>query len=160
VLLLGPLYHLPDPAGRNRALREALRVLRPGGLLFAAAVSRFASLFDGLAKEYLFDPAFRAIFEHDLVTGVHHNPDRHPQWWTTAYLHRPDEFADEIRAAGFEPLELVGVEGLAHWLPHLAARWDNPDDRKVILDAARLIENDPAAIGISSHFLAVAQRPA
>jgi SAM-dependent methyltransferase len=43
VLLLGPLYHL-DREGRAQALAEAHRVLRPGGVLVAAAITRFASL--------------------------------------------------------------------------------------------------------------------
>lgn len=44
VLLLGPLYHLVERGDRILALEEAARVLRPGGLLFAAAISRFAAL--------------------------------------------------------------------------------------------------------------------
>jgi ubiquinone/menaquinone biosynthesis C-methylase UbiE len=48
VLLLGPLYHLQEPTDRRRALEEARRVLRPGGLLTAAAITRFASTIDGL----------------------------------------------------------------------------------------------------------------
>ena len=50
VLLLGPLYHLTDRADRIRALTEARRVLRPGGVLAAAAISRFASTLDGLPR--------------------------------------------------------------------------------------------------------------
>src|SRR5215470_1970544 len=38
VLLLGPLYHLTEREDRLQALRQAHRVLEPGGLLFAAAV--------------------------------------------------------------------------------------------------------------------------
>ncbi|HEV8558797.1 MAG TPA: methyltransferase domain-containing protein [Actinophytocola sp.] len=41
-LLLGPLYHLLDRDDRVRALSEAARVIRPGGLVLAAAISRFA----------------------------------------------------------------------------------------------------------------------
>src|SRR5262245_55132589 len=41
VLLLGPLYHLTDAAERSRALRESHRVLRSGGVIFAAAISRY-----------------------------------------------------------------------------------------------------------------------
>ncbi len=48
VLLLGPLYHLLEPAERAAALAEARRVLRPGGVLVGAAVSRFAALIESL----------------------------------------------------------------------------------------------------------------
>ncbi len=40
VLLLGPLYHLVERDDRLTALREARRVLRPGGVVVAAAISR------------------------------------------------------------------------------------------------------------------------
>src|SRR5882724_3340908 len=49
VLLLGPLYHLTERRDRLQALGEARRVPEPGGLLFAAAVSRYASLLSGVA---------------------------------------------------------------------------------------------------------------
>jgi SAM-dependent methyltransferase len=39
VLLLGPLYHLTERAERLAALGEARRVLRPGGVVMAAAIS-------------------------------------------------------------------------------------------------------------------------
>src|SRR5439155_2231303 len=41
VLLLGPLYHLLDRADRVRAWREAGRVVRPGGVVVGATISRF-----------------------------------------------------------------------------------------------------------------------
>ena len=42
VLLLGALYHLLAEEDRRRAIREAWRVLRPAGLLFAAFITRYA----------------------------------------------------------------------------------------------------------------------
>ena len=44
VLLLGPLYHLQQEADRRAAVAEALRVLQPGGALFAAFITRFAQV--------------------------------------------------------------------------------------------------------------------
>src|SRR5262245_56517431 len=64
-LLLGPLYHLVDPADRRQALEEASRVLVPGGLLLSAYISRFASACDGIQDAMLRDPAFAAIVDGD-----------------------------------------------------------------------------------------------
>jgi len=55
VLLLGPLYHLVERSDRLQALLEAQRVLRPRGALFAASISRFASLIDGLSRGFFQD---------------------------------------------------------------------------------------------------------
>lgn len=157
VLLLGPLDHLVEEADRLRALREARRVVRPGGAVAVAAISRFASLFDGLARGHLFKPEFRPIVDRDLSNGRHANPDNRPGWFTTAFFHHPDELWAEIGTAGLELIELVGVEGLASWLPQLAERWHDATDRAVILQATRAIEAEPALAGLSVHLLAVAR---
>jgi ubiquinone/menaquinone biosynthesis C-methylase UbiE len=157
VLLLGPLYHLTGRAARIRALREAARVLRPHGVVFVAAISRFASLFDGLSREFLFDAAFRPIVERDLREGQHRNPEHRTHWFTTAYFHHPDELRAEIERAQLEMVELLGVEGLASWLPQLGVRWDSEADRELILWSARVVESEPSLLGLSAHLLAVAR---
>jgi hypothetical protein len=48
--LLGPLYHLVEREDRLAGLREIQRVLRPGGLVWGAAISRFASLCDSAVE--------------------------------------------------------------------------------------------------------------
>lgn len=50
VLLLGPLYHLTDRVDRVQALAQARRVCRRGGVVLAAAISRYASSFDGFFR--------------------------------------------------------------------------------------------------------------
>src|SRR3954454_15185362 len=59
VLLMGPLYHLVAREDRLRAWQEAARVVRPGGLVVAALISRFAALLDGTAREFALQPTFR-----------------------------------------------------------------------------------------------------
>jgi len=159
VLVLGPLYHLTERSDRLRAWREALRVVRPGGLVIAAAISRFASLFDGLARMGLDDDRYRRIVERDLGDGQHRNPDRTSGWFTTAYFHLPDELGGEATEAGATVVELVGVEGLAGWLPHLAERWYDATARATIVESARVIESEPTLRGLSAHLLVVTRRP-
>jgi SAM-dependent methyltransferase len=157
VLLLGPLYHLTKRGDRIRALRQAARVVCPDGVVFVAAISRFAPLFDGLSREFLFDPSFRPLVERDLLDGQHRNPQRRPHWFTTAYFHRPDELQAEVEAASLEVVDIIGVEGLAGLLPGLDERWEDETDRETILWSARVVETEPSLLGLSPHLLVVAR---
>jgi ubiquinone/menaquinone biosynthesis C-methylase UbiE len=159
VLLLGPLYHLTDSKDRVQSLHEAARVLKPGGRLFAAAISRWASALDGLSRDLLGDPRFAAIVERDLTDGQHRNPTERLDYFTTAYFHRPEELADEISAAGLSLTGVYGLEGPGWILPDIAERMADPQRRAVLLGVARMLETEPAVLGWSAHLLAVAQRP-
>lgn len=156
VLLLGPLYHLTERDDRLASLAEARRVVRPGGVLAAAAISRFASLLDGLYAGYLSDPLFWSIVERDLVDGQHRSPPG-ASAFTTAFFHRPEDLAAEVREAGFELEGVFGVEGPG-WL--LGDRWEDAGAREDILRVARAVEREGAVVGTSSHLLAIAHRAA
>jgi len=158
VLLLGPLYHLPDAADRRAALAEARRVLRPGGVLAVAAISRFASTIDGLLKRYLEDPEFEAAIQRVLQSGGHTNPTRHPRWFTTAYFHLPDELAGELSAASFDVSALLAVEGVGAFLGDANEWLEDPDRRAVLLRAIARTEAEPSLLGASPHFLAVGHK--
>ena len=97
----------PRPPTAAAPCSEARRALRPGGLLAAAAITRFASTLDGVAQGFLLEPGFEAIVERDLADGQHRNPGGHPGWFTTAYFHRPDELEREVAAAGFDVTALA-----------------------------------------------------
>jgi len=158
VLVFGPLYHLIESGKRAAVLREAARVVRPGGVVLVAAISRLASMLSGFVEGAITDERFRAIIAGDLVDGAHRNPERVPGWFTTAYFHRPAELADELRAAGLRDVRVVGVEGPA-WL--WGDRGREPDDdewRQAALWAAELVESEPDFIPCSAHLLAIARR--
>lgn len=157
-LLLGPLYHLPRRPDRLRALAEARRVVKPGGPIFAAAISRWAGRLHGVLVERhhhqvpellerlpqaerdgVMPPLFRGSFN--------------------GFSHRPRQLADEIRAADLELVELVNVEGPAALLIDIDERLDDPVESAVVFDSIRAVERTPELLGVGPHLLAVARRP-
>lgn len=160
VLLLGPLYHLTAAQDRARALDEAARVLKPGGRLFAAAISRWTSALDGLARDLFQDPQFAPIAEQDARDGQHRNPTGRLDYFTTAYFHRPEDLRAEVLAAGLLIDGLYGVEGPGWMLPDVAERLADPRRRADLLRVAHTLESEPSLLGISAHLLAVARKPA
>ena len=158
VLLLGPLYHLIAAEDRRQALREAYRVLAPGGILFAAAISRFASALDGLAQDLFADPMFDPIVNRDIADGIHENCTGKIELFTTAKFHRPDELAAEVRAAGFSVVSIIGLEGPGWLFADFNERWKDPRRRDDLLRIARALESESSIQAVSAHILAVARR--
>jgi len=156
VLLMGPLYHLVDRAERLRALREARRVLRPGGVLAAEVISRYGWLLDASTKGSLGDPAVWEDIEHSVATGLSQiDPAnvRPGAFW--AYFHRLDELRAELAEAGFEDATLFGVEGYGWLLSDLESRLVEPAH---LLRALQLCETEPSMLGVSAHVIGVATR--
>ncbi len=155
LLLLGPLYHLIDKSERLLALGEAYRVLRNGGVMVAAGISRFASLLDCCRKDRLGNSIFRDIVHNDLETGYHRNPTEDLNYFTDAYLHRPEEFGSEVVEAGFQHQATLAVQGPAWLFESVESYWADPDQRAAVLELIRKVEAEPSILGMSSHILAI-----
>jgi ubiquinone/menaquinone biosynthesis C-methylase UbiE len=158
-LLFGPLYHLVEAGDRTQALHETRRVLRPGGLIFAAGICRFAPLLGSLVEAFFDDPAFRHVLARDLRDGQHRNTTGDPRRFTTAYFHRPEELHAEISDTGFDVVDLLPVEGPC-WLAAgsadgFAKCWSNPSRRDELLHLARTVEHDPMSLAVTQHLLAI-----
>lgn len=156
VLLLGPLYHLPQREERLRALREARRVSRD--LVVAAVISRWSSMFESMLRGLVDSPGFVPMLREDLATGTRRGTQHLPNGFTTCYFHRPEEIAGEVADAGLTLVDLLPIEGMAHWIPDLADRLSNPDKRAVLLELLESTERELPLLGASAHLLAVARR--
>lgn len=151
VLLLGPLYHLRDAGDRALALAEARRVVAPGGLLVAAAISRYIGVLelggDGRLTQDLEAPVGRVVGtgEYDGHAG-----------FVPAHFHTAPEIQEEVEAAGWDQVSVYGVEGPA-W-PALDAAGLGAFETLVdaALRCARLVERDPHLVHASAHLMAIA----
>lgn len=157
ILLLGPLYHLPKKEDRDRALQEAYRLLKPGGKLFAAAISRYAPFSHGMLKNICSDERFKNFLAKILENGCHAGDN--DIYFTTSYMHKPEELEKEIKDNGFSKVQVLGVEGTAWLFPHLPQLMQDDTERQFILATLEKLEREPSFIGASSHLLAIATKP-
>jgi 2-polyprenyl-3-methyl-5-hydroxy-6-metoxy-1,4-benzoquinol methylase len=111
VLVMGPLYHLIEPTERQRALTEAARVARPGGLVVVSVITRMAVL-RYVAKEEasrvleLYEPMLNVLRQGYDPTWPPPDDDHF-----RAYFADPAEVEPLLRGAGLEPLGIFAVEG-------------------------------------------------
>ncbi|MFC6084767.1 class I SAM-dependent methyltransferase [Sphaerisporangium aureirubrum] len=155
VLLLGPLYHLAHRDDRVRALAEARRAARPGGVVAAATINRHAAVLDTV---------YLGLYQHEPERQAAHSAAADgimfsPGHGFTAYFHHPDDVPGEFADAGLPAAARHGLEG-AFWLYGDVGEWlDDPARRELLLGAQRSMESDPSLLGVSGHMLTVARRP-
>lgn len=160
-LLLGPLYHLPERSQRNQALGEVTRVCRPGAVVFAAAISRFAPVVRAVIDhpERITDPRHFELMLDEVTSGRRAPQPRRLTPFPDAYFHRPEELRDELAEAGIQDVKIFGIEGPGILLANLSDLWGDEAARQRILTIARAVETDPAFLAVSAHLLGVGRTP-
>jgi hypothetical protein len=128
--------------------------LRPGGLLLAFGITRYASTILGLTQGWVWDRDYLCMCREELTTGRHRRPSTWPRLFTTAYFHHVDELRDEIVMAGFTHGGTFGVEGPVWMVPNFESSWKDEARREVLLSLARNMEQEPS---LSPHLMAFAQ---
>ena len=159
VLLLGPLYHLGEERDRAQAVREAARVCRPEGLVFAATISRYAPLLDTIRRGRIRDEEVFANVESEALTGRRVVSERRTSPFPDAYFHLPGELECELASGGLDVQSVYGVEGPGWLFNDFDATWEDERAKERIHRAARAAESDPHLIAVSAHLLAVATKP-
>jgi len=149
VLLLGPLYHLIDAADRAAALGEASRVVRPGGLVVVAAISRYAGLLD-LATLGRLDAPTEQLLHETIQTGVHDPRLGFTIAHFTALRNSPKSSPTPARLTS-----TCSVWRDRSDRPWICTVWEHFDEfLPSALACARVLERDPALQAASAHLLA------
>jgi ubiquinone/menaquinone biosynthesis C-methylase UbiE len=157
-LLMGPLYHLVERPKRILALREARRVVKSGGIIVVAAISRFASLLDGFKYGFVADPLFRQVLDGDLRTGDHVNSSGNPLYFTTSRFHLPEELRSEVTEAGLAVEEVLAVEGFGNCIADIEDNMKEAGYRDYLMQKLRETEAEESMLGASSHLIAIAKK--
>lgn len=153
VFLLGPLYHLTERTDRIKALEEAKRVLKKKGKIFAAGISRFASMLAGFFEDLVKDSNFIPIMQQDLENGQHRNPTDKFEYFTTAFFHHPDEIRNELTGAGFANVQVLPVESFGWLIPSFKEKWKDESFTQLLLKTISAVEKDQSMLGISAHLI-------
>ncbi len=156
VLLLGPLYHLLTYEARLAAVREAYRVLRPGGYVFAAFITRFAPLRDVAinSPQWIVDNPER--FRQLLEKGE--NPAYESSAFPDSYFARPEEIVPLMEAGGFTTQALQGVEGIVAGHEEAVNALEGEAWEAWVALNDRL-GREPSLYGAADHLLYSGQRP-
>ena len=154
VLLMGPLYHLLSEDERMQAVREAMRVLAPGGYLFAAFITRFAPFRQAAVNEQMWLVENLEYAHRMLETGLHEKPTM----FARAYFIHPDDVIPLMESCGLETQKMVGCEGIvAGHEDEVNALEGEAWDAWVELNYK--LGHEPTLYGASDHLLYVGRNP-
>lgn len=156
LVMHGPLYHLTKMEDRKLALSEAWRVLRPGGVLLAFAITRYAGAVYGITEGLIYDADYRRMIRTEVKTGHRTNPPDGVNTLPNAYFHLPEELGRELEAVGFQCEALLGVIGPAWLVPEIDTAWGDPTKRACMIEMARLLENEPV---LGPRILGLGRKP-
>lgn len=153
VLLMGPLYHLLKEEERILALKEALRALKPGGLLIASFISNYAPIQDFASELYDFEEAEQLLGY--LEDGKNHREDAVD--FTTSYFCSAEEARELMSGAGLKELVFAGVENVLCGKERKFHALSKKQQEKW-LELAWRLSSDRKLLGMSEHFLYIGRK--
>lgn len=164
VLLMGPLYHIVEQEERLRAIVECWRLLKPEGILFASAITPYATLLwattvYGTKNRLLEEEAFMKMVARELLDGEHIRPsESNYRGMGRSHFHSANELQAELEAGGFREYQVHGVVGAAWLAPNLDELWRSDVAREALLRTVRLIGTREDIRGLSTHLLSISRK--
>lgn len=152
ILLMGPLYHLDEERDRKAAVEGSLRLLKPGGIIFASFISNYAPIQDYLKKMYPIDNI------DDLLGYLKDGVNREDGGFTTAYFCSHEEARALMNGFGLKELVFVGVQNILTAKENEINQLEESEYRKWLENCYRLGQ-DENLFGTSEHYLYIGQKP-
>ena len=151
ILLMGPLYHLIKEDDRRLALKKALDLLKRGGTIFVAFISKYAPIQDNLSHLYEIDDV------QSLLNYLKDGENKDGEGFTSAYFSNQEEIKDLMSDFGIHELAFVGVENI------LGSKEKeiyslNQEQYDKWLEIGYQLSTDKNVIGTSQHFLYIGKK--
>ena len=152
-LLLGPMYHLYSVEDQKQALREALRVTKPDGVVFAAYCGNDATIVQFCFQRGMFkDPKYQELI--DPVTFKASST-----FAEIFVLYRKEDIDSLMETMPAERLHFVGTDMAANYIRDTVDAMDDEMYARFLKYHDAICER-PDMVGVSHHFLDVFRKKA
>lgn len=153
IILHGPLYHLQKKEDREKAIREAKRVVKRDGIILGFSINYTASTLVGLLQGLIHKDAFFNMCKEELTTGLHNPPNDFPWLLAEAYYHKPNELKDEFVKQDLTYINTYAVEGMAWLDKDYFLNLLDLKRRKTLMELIQITENDNYLLPFSPHMM-------
>jgi len=154
VLILGPLYHIQNGDERHAVLSEANRILKPGGIVAVAYISRYfvAGLLAKMSPRFVVPSVLHELNETGLVNNKEADP-----FFRTGYFSTPYEMEELVTNAQFDVKEHISTDGFGRYISSEVNALDEASYQNW-LDYHLSTCHEPSLLGSSNHGLVIAQK--
>ncbi|MBD1559944.1 class I SAM-dependent methyltransferase [Vibrio sp. S9_S30] len=153
-VILGPLYHLKTQHERELAINEALRILKPNGVLAVAYISRFfvAGLFAQQFPELVTPEVLIELNKHGTVSN-----SKADSFFNVGYFATPTEVESLVQDKGFIVIGHTATDGFGRYISNGVNNF-TPSQYQTWLDYHLINCDEPTLLGSSNHGLVVARK--
>lgn len=153
IILHGPLYHLQKKEDREKAIREAKRVVKKGGIILGFSINYTASTLVGLLNGLIHKHTFFNMCKEELTVGIHNPPSDFPWLLAEAYYHKPKELKDEFVNQDLTHINTYAVEGMAWLDKDYFLSISDIKKRNTLMELIQITENDSYLLPFSPHMM-------
>ena len=150
----GPLSHVLDRSGRDRAVDELIRVAKLGSSIFVSVIGRLAVCANSFVELWPDLKSNPDLYRRIAATG-HYSGN---SGFTACHFYLPEELREEFEGK-IQVLEMVGLEGIFSTHSQIYNKAISTGEYNEILsDMHKATCTHPSIVGISEHICLSAEK--
>ncbi|MEG1459189.1 MAG: class I SAM-dependent methyltransferase [Acetivibrio sp.] len=154
ILLMGPLYHLTEAKDRQKAMEEALRLLKKGGIIIVSFISNYAPIQDAFTWMEM-NGEDRDVEE--LLQYLSKGENDIKKGFTTSYFSSAEEARNLMKENGLTELAFAGTENILGCKEMEIMKLPIEEQEKW-LDLGFALSRDEKLFGTSQHYLYIGKK--